>query len=372
MEISTFLSKKTNFNSIYRPVIYNFSKNEDALGLKELMTTSPIQIFDTIQNQIAELIKIKHPGEKLSAGEMEEKIAEHLGTTPLDEYGVWVYYPWSQKLIHLVDEEEFVTIRTNRNIYKISQEEQKLLRKKRIGIIGLSVGQSIAVTMATERICGEMRLADFDTIELSNLNRLAVGVHDLGAPKVVVAARRIAEIDPFINIKCWLDGITETNIEEFLTQDGKIDVLAEECDSIQIKILSRIKAKELGIPVVMDTNDKGMLDIERFDLEKERGIFHGNIPELENFGFEALMNRLATLSAEEKFGILAKIIGFENISNEMKLSLSEMNKTIIAWPQIASAVNLGGALVTDVCRRIVLGKITGSGRYFIDLNSLVQ
>jgi hypothetical protein len=30
-----------------------------------------------------------------------------------------------------------------------------------------------------------------------------------------------------------------------------------------MKIITRLKAKELGIPVVMDTSDRGMLDVER-------------------------------------------------------------------------------------------------------------
>ena len=51
--------------------------------------------------------------------------------------------------------------------------------------------------------------------------------------------------------------------------------IMEVCDGLDMKIISRFKAREFGVPVVMDTNDRGMLDIERFDLEPQRPILHG-------------------------------------------------------------------------------------------------
>ena len=61
-----------------------------------------------------------------------------------------------------------------------------------IGIVGLSVGHAIAHTLALEGMCGRLRLADNDRIELSNLNRIPATVLDIGINKAVVAARRIA------------------------------------------------------------------------------------------------------------------------------------------------------------------------------------
>ena len=45
-----------------------------------------------------------------------------------------------------------------------------------------------------ERICGEIRLADFDILELTNLNRIRTGVHNLGLSKTYSVAREISEI----------------------------------------------------------------------------------------------------------------------------------------------------------------------------------
>ena len=60
------------------------------------------------------------------------------------DYGVWVHYPWSRRLVHLVREEEFIELRTSRNRYKITAEEQEALAVRAVGIVGLSVGQSAA------------------------------------------------------------------------------------------------------------------------------------------------------------------------------------------------------------------------------------
>ena len=86
---------------------------------------------------------------------------------------------------------------TNDASRSASPEEKETLSKKKIGIIGLSVGQSIALTIAMERTCGELRIADFDILELSNLNRIRAGLPNLGIAKTIVVAREIAEIDPW-------------------------------------------------------------------------------------------------------------------------------------------------------------------------------
>lgn len=56
--------------------------------------------------------------------------------------------------------------------------------------------------------------------------------------------------------------------------DG-VDILVEECDSLDTKVLIRQAARSRRIPVLMATGDRGTLDVERFDLEPERQILHG-------------------------------------------------------------------------------------------------
>jgi tRNA A37 threonylcarbamoyladenosine dehydratase len=91
------------------------------------------------------------------------------------------------------------------------------------------------------------------------------------------SAREIAEIDPFLKVECFPEGLRGDSYDPFLVEGGKLDLLIEECDSIDVKIRVRQEARRHHIPVLMDTSDRGLLDIERFDLEPERPIFHGLI-----------------------------------------------------------------------------------------------
>jgi len=364
---------KQPINTVYQPVFFRREYPDDIERMDRLLAIDKhIERIDTIYAQLAELIRIENPVEKFEEAELAQRIDIRLQEKDILNYGVWVYYPWLNKIVHILDEHEFIKVRTSRNVYKISWEDIDQLKEKRIGIIGLSVGQSIAITMAMERICGELRLADFDDIELSNMNRVRAGVYDLGLNKVIITARQIAELDPYIKLICYTDGVKAASIDEFLIGNGKLDMLVEECDGIDMKIISRVRAKQHGIPVIMDTNDKGMLDIERFDLDKQRPIFHGRLSAIDGLPLIQLEKNLKDLSLAQKVEYLIAIIGLENVSDAMKLSLQQMNKTIIGWPQLASAVMLGGAMVTDVTRRSLLGKLDISGRYFVDFDELIH
>ena len=360
--------KESNLSDAFLPEIFNINISSDFQRVQTLINEqADLLVLDEIHGQLRELIKIRNPQKVLTDDEYVQQIEALLNGESSHHYGNWVYYPWNKKLVHLLNKDEFVELRTSRNLYKITPEERTTLLHKKIAIIGLSVGQMIALTLAMERTCDEIRLADFDLIELSNMNRIRTSVTNLGVSKAIVAAREIAELDPYINVKLFLDGITDDNIDDFLLKDGKIDLLIEECDGLDVKILSRIKAREYGIPVVMETNDRGMIDIERFDLEPNRALLHGLIPEnMENLA--ALRN----LSNQEKVPLLGAMVGIEHISERMRLSLGEMGKTISTWPQLASSVVLGGAMVTDISRRILLNQSTLSGRYYVDFNELIK
>lgn len=358
--------KQQNEPEDYTPVLFRLQHGEERAAMLALLAAQPhIRVYDQIHSQIKELIKTRHPSQQLSNEALEQKVLDYVGATPLSETGVWVYYPWAHRVVHILAEKDFIELRTSRNKYKITEEEAALLGSKKIGVIGLSVGQSIALTLAMERICGELRLADFDTLELSNMNRIRTGIHNLDQHKAVIAAREIAELDPFIKVICFNEGATEGNLDDFMTGGGQLDILVEECDGIDIKVLSRARAKALKMPVVMEMNDRGMLDIERYDLEPERPLLHGLIPDIDPASLRQLTN-------EEKVPILGPMVGINDMSARMKFSLGEMGKTITTWPQLASSVVLGGAMVADTCRRILLDQLHSSGRYYVDFEQLIR
>lgn len=364
--IDELIASPEKSTNTYTPLLLRLTNTEDKQAYDKLLSSgAALFVSDEIQGQIRELIKSQRPSVRIKPEEYEGLIATHLNGTDINLYGVWAYYPWSRRLVHLLDEDEFVEVRTNRNQYKITRQERDLLATKKIGIVGLSVGQSIALTLSMERGFGELRLADFDILELSNLNRIRTGVHNLGVPKVVIAAREIAEIDPYLKVTCFFDGLTDANMDDFFTRGGKLDVFVDECDGLDIKILARYKARDLQIPVVMDTSDRGMLDVERFDLEPDRPLLHGTVTGINPQNIKELSN-------EDKVPVILQMLGVDNISARAKASMVEVEQSINTWPQLASSVALGGAAGADACRRILLDQFRASGRYYIDFDEIVS
>ncbi|NNJ55266.1 MAG: hypothetical protein HKP14_04015 [Bacteroidia bacterium] len=352
----------------YKPLFFRIYKDEEHEQYSALVKDKNAQVFDTIDNQLLEFLLCRNPSlskeEVIKKGLVEQKLKDS-GLTK-KKYGVWVYYSWKNQLIHILDEEEFIEVRTNRNKYKITQEEQDILSTKKIGIAGLSVGRSVAQTIALERIAGEIRLADFDSIELSNLNRINAPLVEMGLNKSVAAAREIAEIDPYIKVTCFTEGLNKKNLESFFSNDGLLDLFIEECDDIAIKIDSRLVAKEFGVPVIMETNDNCIVDIERFDTEPDREIFHGRLNK------DLLQHAYKANTIEDKTEILSSILEVSKISDRMKQSIPEIGKSIRSWPQTSSEVIYGGAISAAIARMILLKELNESDRLYLGLRRFVD
>lgn len=350
----------------YQAVIFpcsEFGANSEVQVLRN--SGKVVREFDTLNQQIREYIKCLNPTKPLSDEEFHLEIERLLVGTNIAQFGNWVYYPWNGYLVRILPKKEFAYLRTNRNQYKITPEEQNSLSSKIVGVVGLSVGKSIALTMAMERAFGEIRLADFDSLDLSNLNRLSSPIYHLGENKAILCAREIAEIDPYLQVKVFADGLNPENINAFFTQEGKLDLLIEECDGLDMKVLARYKARELSIPVIMETSDRGMLDIERFDLDPDRPLLHGKIPDVKP-------EELRNLTQEEKLSFLLPMVGVDTISTRMKVSLMEVQKTISSWPQLAGDVIKGGGIAAEAARKVLLNQNQNSGRYYVDLDDIIS
>jgi ThiF family len=359
-------SDRCHKHSELKPVFFRLSIEQDRKRIEELLRSDPrIEIYDTYRTQVEELIETRNPSRIFKKDDLAREVDRVFAGKNPEELGVWVHYPWSHRLVHILEEDEFIELRTDRNHYKITAAEQGFLSQKKVGVVGLSVGQSVSVTMAMERVLGELRIADFDRLGLSNLNRLRAGVHQLDILKVAVTAREIAEIDPYLKVVGFPRGITAESLDDFFLGGGKLNLMIDECGDLAMKILLRRRARELRIAVLMETSDKGLVDIERFDLEPERPIFHGLIEDLDP-------KRLRGLSTEDKVPYVVKIIGEKTVSSRMVASMVEVGQSIKTWPQLASAVVVGGGIAADTVRRILLGQMTKSGRFFVDLETLIS
>lgn len=327
-----------------------------------LLSNSRILRIDTLRAQVKELLRIEQPARYWDLEDIEAEADNRIGENP-DFYGCWIYYPWRNTVIHLLDEEEFFRVRTARNMHKINPTEQNILKGKKIGIIGLSVGHAVATALALEGVGGELRLADFDALELSNCNRINTSVLHLGLSKTEMAIRDLAEINPFLKVKVWPQGLSSSNVDDFFLSDGTLDAVVDECDSGDIKLLSRIKAKEYRVPLLMETSDRGLLDIERYDLHPNLPLLHGLLNE-DDYRDD--------LSVDEKRAILFRMIDVSNVSERGLFSMLEIGKSIPSWPQLASDVLSGGATVAMAIRMILLGEEIDSKRIYVDITSSIR
>ncbi len=339
--------------------------NVDSSSRLEELKRQCTFLHDELDSQVSEMLKARYPSKKLKGESLSQAVQEFFQENNRETYGNWVYYPWSKRLVRVLPEADFIFTRLSPNNPKIRPEEQAVLRKKKVGVVGLSVGQSISLVLAMERICGELRIADFDVLELANLNRIRAGVHSMGLNKTEVVAREIWEIDPYFKITCFEEGLLEENMDDFFHAGGDLDLVVDECDSVDIKMALRKKAKSMRIPVVMDMSDRGTIDIERFDLEPDRPPMHGWLEHLDYSNMGALTN-------EQKVPFMMPIFGIDTISKRLKASMVEIGESIHTWPQLATAVAMGGALAADTVRRIFLNQFEASGRYHIDLDQLIS
>lgn len=279
-----------------------------------------------------------------------------------DEPVRWAYYPWRRALVGILGPLGYRALRLDRNRNLITAKEQGFLGKLQIGVAGLSVGHAIAHALAQQGLCGLIRLADFDHLELSNLNRVPATVLDLGLNKAVVTARRIAELDPYLRVEVMTAGVTPELVDEFL---AGLDVVVEECDSLEMKVMLRESARTLRLPVVMATSDRGLIDVERFDTEPNRPILHGLLGEVSSA-------ELFGLARRDKIPYMLRHLDASRSSQRLTASLVELDNTLSTWPQLAGDVILGAATVAEAVRRIGLGEPLESGQVRIDVGSALD
>jgi len=324
-------------------------------------------IYDCIAMQIEEYLRIVQLKENASFLTIPEFLLQN-NLDPghgLQQYGNWFYYPWKNLLCHLLPEEPFLEVKTNRNQNKITREEQQTLKQSHVGIVGLSVGSAVALVLAQERLCGTLSLVDNDTVELSNTNRLQTKVYELGMSKALKAARSIMEMDPYMKVFAYEDRINSENVNIFFNEGTPIQIVFDECDDLIAKFIIREKAKSLRIPVLMDTSDRGLLDVERFDLDENLSLFHGLA---ENMS----ANDVAALDIQQRLLLSLQLLGgVQDLSPRMRQSLPLIGKSLCSYPQLASDISLGAASGAEAVRRILLGDQEVNGRYYIDFDTLL-
>jgi molybdopterin/thiamine biosynthesis adenylyltransferase len=351
-----------------RPVLLDATDPSAMREAKELRQRPDIRFVAALSQSLDDLFRIDFPFVAPGSPEYEatrhEWLLNRWNGGKVEELGVYALIPWRRTLVHLPDRDAFLRLRTARNKFLISEEEQQRMYGANIGIAGLSVGLSAVTSLTLSGAGAHLRIGDLDSLSIVNLNRLPGSVCDVGSPKTTIAARRIYELDPFAEVEVFERGLELDQLDQFLTG---LDVFVEEMDDIHLKIAARFAARRLGVPVVMatDNGDNTFIDVERFDLDPEYPLFHGWVNE------EVLNNCPRQPSLAERVRLADAIVGRE-VTPRTQFSLQSVGTRLPAWPQLGNAAVLSGVAVSYAIRRLVCGQELPSGRYHVSLDACLD
>ncbi len=363
MKLERYLNKQGRQGQT-EPVIFNLRTPADRRKLQRLIGGSKsIEVVDTYGEQVRELYLTRHPRLRVNLAQAAKQAAASVvaqsKSAPLWQQGRWVYFPWQRRLVHLLSHNEFYELRSSRNHNLITVKEQAALRSVRIAVIGLSVGNSVALDLALEG-AEHLWLVDFDELGLSNLNRIRSGVQDLGLNKVIIAARQIYELNPYADLKLFPGGLTEQLLQRVVSG---VDLIIDEMDDVVMKLRLREAARRKRVAVVSaaDNGDSAIIDVQRFDQRRNLAIYHGDLPTTDP-------DEVRAMGFAQRLELINAMVGFRFVTARMRASLSQVGKTLYAWPQLGGAAQYSGSILAYVVRRILAGQPMPSGKYDCNLD----
>ncbi len=315
------------------------------------------QVNDQYLAQLEEWFLLSNPRFRFNPdyqADFAKFLRKHSGGKNLDNQGSWFYYPWLSQVVHVLPDKMYQDLRTGRNRYLITAKEQSKFYNSTIGILGMSVGSHVALTIVMTGGAARIKLADPDIISGSNLNRIRTGVNSVGLSKTIAVARQIYEINPYAVVEIFPEGLQEKNMSNFLSG---LDLLVEEMDNPYFKLKVREMAKPKGIPIIMaaDNGDGIIVDVERYDLNKKLPILHGITGKM-------TAEHLKHVEPEDLPGVMARIAGAHLSTERMLESVMEVGKSIYSWPQLGNAATMCGSVLTFLAREIINGAKIPSGR----------
>jgi nitroreductase/molybdopterin/thiamine biosynthesis adenylyltransferase len=347
------------------PLVLDRARTADAERMNHLVASGQVRnLHDTIERQIDDLVRVRARRADLSIAELKDGRAALLGDADPAAFGRWIFFPWSGRMVHVLPPAEYAELRLDRNRHQVTADEQRRLAGFHVGIVGLTTGNAIALTLALEGACGHLKLADADEAWLGDLNRLRAGVQDLGVPKTVLTARQVYEADPYARVTLFHEGFGEENADDFMGGDVPLHAVIDACSDLFARVLLRERARDRRIPVLTAAGDRGTVDVERFDLEPGAPLFHGRAGDIS-------AARVRGMDDGERLSVELAVADAERASARTAASVVEIRRTVTALPRMASDAALGSAAVAVAVRRLALGQPLPGGRRRMDAAAIL-
>ena len=101
---------------------------------------------------------------------------------------------------------------------RFPEEMRTKLRNARVAVAGLGgLGSNIAVMLARSGI-GELLLVDFDTVDVTNLNRQMYLIPQLGKPKAEALPEILYQINPYLTYRSVCIKVTPDNVKKLFSE----------------------------------------------------------------------------------------------------------------------------------------------------------
>ena len=135
-----------------------------------------------------------------------------------------------------------------RNHDAINAEEQNMLARKRVLVVGCGGLGGMVIECLARIGVGYLRIVDGDVFEESNLNRqLLSSSMNLNRPKTLAAKQRVMAVNSLVEVDAHQTYLTVENALGLLAGcDAAVDCL----DNIPSRLLLQDAAKTIGVPVV--------------------------------------------------------------------------------------------------------------------------
>ena len=147
-----------------------------------------------------------------------------------------------------MDDEQLLRYSRQILLPDVDIDGQQALLDAKVLIIGMGgLGSPVAMYLAAAGV-GHLYLSDFDTVDLSNLQRQIVhGEADIGKSKVTSACETLADINPLIN----LTPITEKlDAQQLLAYATEVDVVVDCTDNLATRFMINEACVQARKPLV--------------------------------------------------------------------------------------------------------------------------
>lgn len=152
---------------------------------------------------------------------------------------------------------------------EIGARGQRRLQAAQVLLVGAGgLGSPAGIYLAAAGV-GQLRIADDDHVERSNLQRQILHDNDdVGRPKVSSAHDRLTALNPDVAVDAIEERVTSDNVERLLAE---VDVVIDGADNFAARYLLNDACVKLGIPLVYGAVHRFEGQVSVLDAGRHRG-----------------------------------------------------------------------------------------------------